>query len=392
MKSIGSRAKNRHSHHVLLTARIFQYNEFINKFRIGYELKAKMNTAKVSQVKIAQLSKRPGPRFWLSCLAIILVMPLLLYYGYCWGWWGRHNLLLQYLFQCNCPTASQEARYPDSVDVIVPACTYEYAMLSPSGRLLSVREKDTGATSTYLLDLQTSEKIRFPLPENSGFYFLTDNLLYVSVSSGAEVYILDRTTGTQYPIQEFRTLLPNAYVQGDANLELLAEALRKAKYVFYRDYDGRIIALDPNFPSSGTDNFTIDRFGIPGDDLNRVEQFLIKNNITYQTILPDFPKQVVSQDGRFVARPDGIYLVKTGQKIVEGYSASNSIRGYSGHYFFARGWTDNGQAVIYSELLNPCLIETTFFIFDEYSCYFEVPQPVIKIKVPEEYLRHSQSP
>jgi hypothetical protein len=301
-------------------------------------------------------------------------------------------LLLQYLFQCNCPAASTGARYPDEVDVIVSACRYGSSTLSPSGRLLAVYEKEPANGSPYILDLQTGEKIRFSLPENSGFYFLTDNLLYVSISYGAQEYILDHITATQYPIQEFRMLLPNAYIGGDANLELLAEALRQTKYVFYRDYDGRVIALDPDFPDSGANNFTIDRFGIPGEDLNRVEQFLMENNIAYQTILPDFPEQVISRDGRFVARPDGIYLVKTGQKIVEGYSASSSIRGYSGKYFFARGWTYDGKAVIASEFLNPCLIETTFFIFDEYSCYFEVPQPLIKIKVPEEYLGHSQSP
>jgi hypothetical protein len=330
--------------------------------------------------------KQGGLRTWISRFVILLGVSFLFYVGYCWGLWGRHSLLLQYLFQCNCPTASLEARYPRSVDVIVPACDYVYAMLSPSGRLLSVREQDSVANSIYLLDLETGEKIPFPLPEKSGFYFLTDNLLYVSISYGAEEYILDRMTGNQYPIQEFRTLLPNAYVQGDANLELLAESLRQSKYVFFRDYDGTIVALDPDFPSSAENNFIIDRFGIPGDNLNRTEQFLKENNIAYQAILPDFPEQVVSPDGSFVARPDGIDLVKTGQKIVEGYSASNSIRGYSGKYFFARGWTYDGKAVIASEFLNPCLIETTFFILDSYSCYFEVPQPVLKIKVPEEYL------
>ncbi len=339
-----------------------------------------------------QPSKQLRYRFWLICFISVLGIPWLLYYGYCWGWWGRHSLLLQYLFQCNCPTASQETRYPDSVDVIVPACAYESAMLSPSGRLLSVIEKNPESNSIYLLDLQTGEKIPAPVPKNGSFYFLTDNLLYVSIGYGMREYILDRTTGNQYPIQEFRTLLPNAYIGKDANLELLAQALQQARYVFYRAYDGRIIALDPDFPDSGANNFTIDQFGIPGDDRYHVEQFLKQNDIPYQTLLPDFPEQVTSQDGRFIARPDGIYLAKTGQKIVEGYSASRSIRGYSGKYFFARGWTYDGKAVIASKFLNPCLIETTFFISDDYSCYFEVPQPVLKIKVPEEYLAHNQSP
>lgn len=330
--------------------------------------------------------KQGGLRTWISGFAILLGVPLLIYVGYCWDLWGRYSLLSQYLFQCNCAAASQEARYPDEMDVIVSACTYEYAMLSPSGRLLSVREKNTEPNSIYLLDLQTGEKLPSPVPENSSFYFLTDNLLYASIGNGMREYILDRTTGNQYPIKEFRTLLPNAYIGKDANLELLVQALQQARYVFFRAYDGRIIALDPDFPNSGANNFTIDQFGIPGGDRYHVEQFLKQNNIPYQTILPDFPAQVTSPDGRFIARPDGIYLTKTGQKIVEGYSASNSVRGYSGNYFFARGWTYDGKAVIASKFLNPCLIETTFFISDDYSCYFEVHQPVLKIKLPEQYL------
>jgi hypothetical protein len=38
--------------------------------------------------------------------------------------------------------------------------------------------------------------------------------------------------------------------------------------------------------------------------------------------------------------------------------------------------------VVHSELLNPCLIETSFLMFfDDPTCYFEVLQPVIKFYV-----------
>jgi hypothetical protein len=242
------------------------------------------------------------------------------------------------------------------------------------------------------LDLQTGEETPFPLPEKSGFYFLTDNLLYVSIGYGAEEYVLDRTTGDKYQIRSFSSLLPHAFEGGNANLILLAGALRQAKYVFFRDYDDTIVALDPDFPSSAKNNFVIDRFDIPGENPNRTEQFLKVNNIVYQTLLPDFPGEVVAPNGRFIARPDGIHSAENGQKIVEGYSASSFYRGYSGNYFSARGWTYDSSSAIYSRFLTPCLIETTFFIFDDYGCYIEVPQPLLKLKVPEEYLSHSQTP
>ena len=322
---------------------------------------------------------------WVSGLAILLSIPFILYIGYCWGLWGRHSLLLQYLFQCNCPGVSTEARYPKTVDVIVPACRYGSSTLSHSGRLLAIHEKNSENALPYLYDLQTSQKIPLSLPEKSGISFLTDNLLYITITY-EDRYILDWTTGEQYPIKRFISLYPDAAANGYANLSLLAEALQKAKYVFLIEQDRTVVALASDFATSPNHNFLTGSFDLPGYDTDRVEKFLRSNNIAYQTILPYWPEEVISPNGKFIARPDGIYLARTGQKIVESYSASKYIRGYSGKYFIARGWTYDNKAVIYSDLLNPCLIETTFFIFDDYTCYFEVPQPLIKFKVPEEYL------
>ena len=114
----------------------------------------------MSLMKRTQTSttKQRGYRFWIGCLTTLLILPILLYYGYCWGLWGRNSLLLQYLFQCSCPPASEEARYPDEMDVIISACQQSYVELSPSGRLLAVHEEQAGLTSTYLLDLQSMER------------------------------------------------------------------------------------------------------------------------------------------------------------------------------------------------------------------------------------------
>ncbi|HEU0291151.1 MAG TPA: hypothetical protein VFR47_00345 [Anaerolineales bacterium] len=335
--------------------------------------------------------KPRGQRFWIGCFTILLGLPFLLYYGYCWGLWGRSSLLLKYLFQCSCPPASEEARYPDEVDVIVPACRNGGVQLSPSGRLLYVREKNGGLDSTYLLDLQTQEKIQFAIPEGCN-YFLTDNLVFLSLDYGGGEYILDRTTEEQYPIQRFTSLHPDVYVNGDVDLNLLAEALHEAEYVFLIDDNDAVVALAPDFPTSSERNFLISRFDIPGMSPNRVEQFLQEYQVVYQLISVSFPEEVISPDGRFVARTDGIYLVQTGQKIVEGYASSKSYRAYSRKYFAVRGWTYDGTGVIYSKFLNPCLVETNFFIFDDPSCYYEVPQPVILLKVPEEHLLPVETP
>src|SRR5687768_16749344 len=109
------------------------------------------------KARIASAFRQRELEFWLGCLVILLVSPLLFYYGYCWGWWGRNSLLLQYHFQCDCPIASEQTRYAEEVEVIVSACRHNYSKLSPSGRFLLVNEGKSGLL-IYLYDLQTMEK------------------------------------------------------------------------------------------------------------------------------------------------------------------------------------------------------------------------------------------
>jgi hypothetical protein len=119
-----------------------------------------MNTTKETlQVETGKASKQRGCSFWIIRFAFLIGLTVLAYYGYCWGLWGRGSLLLQYLFQCSCLAASEEARYPRQVEVIVSACKYVSSRLSPSGRLLLVSEKKNESSTDYLLDLQTMEKI-----------------------------------------------------------------------------------------------------------------------------------------------------------------------------------------------------------------------------------------
>jgi len=334
-----------------------------------------MKTMKIMQSETSHTSKQRGFRFWIIRIALLLGLPLLFYYGYCWGLWGRNSLLLQYLFQCGCPVASNEARYPEQVDVIIPACRYVNTRLLPSGRFLYVRENRFLLSSTYLLDLQTNEKITIKLPKGH-YYFLTDSLLYVSSS---EEYILDWMKEKQYSIRKFVYLHPEAAVGGNVNLRLLAEALHGAKYVFLINDDDTVVALASDFPASPEHSFITGWFDIPGFGTERVKQFLSENSIVYQSIPANFPDEAVSPDGRFIALHDGIYLVETNQKIVNAYPSR------------LRGWIYDSRGVIYSSD-GPCLIQTNFGILDDSVCVFQVPQPVLNLKVPKEYLLPQEIP
>ena len=313
--------------------------------------------------------------FWIIIFALLIGGGFLFFYGYCWGLWGRENLLLQYLFQCGCPTSSKETRYPEQVDIIIPACRYVNTRLLPSGRFLYVREKEFGHIATYLLDLQMNEKITINLP-NSSFYFLTDNLVYVSQVDG---YILDWKNEKQYPIRKFVYLHPDASNDGSVNLKLLAKALHEAKYVYLISDNDTVIALSPDFPVINDDIFIVDRFDIPGIYTDRLEQFLNENHIVYQFVPASFPSEATSPDGKFVARQDGIYLIQTNQLIIRAYPSR------------LRGWMHDSSGAIYSSS-GPCLIQTNFLFFDDTTCIIEVPQPVIKLKMPEEYLLPENMP
>lgn len=301
----------------------------------------------------------------------------MLYLGYCWGVWGRHSLLLQYLFQCRCPSASEEARFPKQVDVIVPACGYVNSILSPSGRLLYVRENNGKPDSTYLLDLQTNQKIALALPEGST-YFLTDELIFLSLAYGGGEYILDRGTGKQYPIQRFISLQPNAYSYGKLDANILFKALLQVETVFLIDVPYQpVIALSSDFRTHPEHSFTFDASALSGNDTKLLEQFLKQNNIIHYRIPAGFPHEAVAYDGSLIARDDGIYLVTTNQMIVK---APPSL---------VRGWTSDGHGAIYSSA-GLCLVRRGLPFSDDIGCAIRVPQPVLKLKVPEDYLSPSR--
>ena len=316
--------------------------------------------------------------FEVGCLTFLLAMPILLYFGYCWGLLGRHSLLLQYLIQCKCPAISVEARYPENVDVIVSACsnTQTYVNLSPSGRLLYIQETNSETTIYYLLDLQTRNKIDI---RNQGISsFLTDDLWFLR--RRGDEYVIDRITGVQYSIEEFVYSRPNAQIDGNTNLTLLTESLKQADQVFLiGPGTDEVVALASNFEVYPGLNFIVTKYDVPYFD---TERFLQENGVPYQTVLPSFPGEVVSPNGKLVARGDGIYIVSTGEKIVEGFYAGGFYYLFR-EYYSVRGWLYDGSGVIYSKFLNPCVIEF-------YGCSYEVPQPVILLKVPEEYLLSSE--
>jgi len=337
-------------------------------------------TVETSQTKPTHPSKQRRHGFWISRVVLLLGLLFLLYCGYCWGWWGRNSLLLQLLFQCGCPASSNESRYPEQVDVIIPACQHNGVILSPSGRLLYVNKYILWDNVGYFWNLQTDERISHTIQRGSN-YFLTDDLIFHE----NDEYILDRTTGKQYPIQKFRYWRSDAYVNGEVNLDLLVQGLQEAKYVFLID-DDIVIALISDFRSSSEDSFFTGWFDIPGRSSDRVEEFLQEHDIPYINTATStkYPREAISPNNRFIARDDGIYLTETDKKIVDGFSVTREYRPASGKYFSVIGWVYDGSGAIYSKRENVCLLEMNVFVSD--VCIIKVSQPVLLLKIPDEYL------
>jgi hypothetical protein len=206
--------------------------------------------------------------------------------------------------------------------------------------------------------------------------FLTDELWYVE--SGLESYIIDSTIGEQYLIERFRYSHPDGEINNNTNLTLLAESLRQADHVFLTGVStDTVIALADDFRTFPDHNFTVKRFDVP--DFN-MQQFLHENNIAYQMILPSLPHEAVSFNGKYIARDDGIYLVSTNQLIAE---APPSL---------LRGWTHDSTGAIYDAPVGRCLLQIGFPFADDTGCAVSVPQPVILLNVPEQYLSPTQTP
>ena len=80
-----------------------------------------------------------------GCAGVIgvgLLVVGLIYWGYCWGWWGRERPLLMALWQCACPPSSEAARWAPFT-VLVSACEQPRgADVAPSGDWLIFTTQD----------------------------------------------------------------------------------------------------------------------------------------------------------------------------------------------------------------------------------------------------------
>lgn len=209
---------------------------------------------------------------------IVFVLSIVLtYWSWCWGWWGQ-NRFLQYLLQCNCPSVSEEARYPENVDILFSACLdpiYYRASVSPSGRYAIVYVRRP-TTQKYLYDSKLD--VANPLNKEIGYIFLTDDLL---VSTGGD----DGRTFSLYDLsgQRLSSLKRIPVSKVDHISPLLIEAIYKP-YKVYVLFFKLMIALSPDLSSSDL-NFVLDwSYSSNPYIKDEITDALLKNGIVVETV------------------------------------------------------------------------------------------------------------
>jgi hypothetical protein len=307
------------------------------------------------------------------------------YWGWCWGWWGRGNLLMQYLLQCNCPASSEPARYPQRIEVVVSGCQEASIQVSPGGHFAKVHIEKTN--QDFLLDLQTGMMVA--PPANDAYGFITDDLLLASNgAAGINLYLIDRQSGKQSPITRLdpKKLPGGTLTDGNINPDVVLPLLHNASKVFVSE--GGLLLLGLPSQEYSASNYFIDERDWLGPywesgaaaygELTR--EYLEDKKIPYVDIYAQwhYPDGLLSHSGAFVAKRDGIYLSSESERITESYE----LPPYG--YFIPGGWVFDDRGV----LLRPrsvFLIDLTW-LFTPLGHHIPIPQPILILNVPDEYL------
>jgi hypothetical protein len=308
-----------------------------------------------------------------SCLLGLLLGPAValgaLYWTYCWGWWGQHRLL-QLLFQCSCPAASEEARYPETVDVLFSACTrpWLYGNLSPSGRfvLASLAQPTRGF---YRYDFQTGRLQSDPWPPAT--YFLTDELgikIKLDDQTGAESYYLYDLNGNKLmQLNWIEVKRDHSFAVNALSVFQSAEKV----YILQVGSAALAVALAPDYSHQPEANFVFGRYSDYETSLKEINKILQDNQIKFE--IP--ASREISPNGLFKYNFGHIDLVAEKRTITEGYQ---------GYNFYRQGWVYQDRGVILQS--NPVyLIGTCCDVFIS-PTFFPIPQPILLLKVPKEYL------
>ena len=313
---------------------------------------------------------------WIRWACLGLAAPILaiglLYWGYCWHWWGRDSLVLQYLFQCRCPSASEATRYPN-LTVLVSACESPFRRaIAPSGRFLFV-EAHEGGDRFRQINLQTHEVQAIPLDRSLNYRirYIDDERLFIYRVGSGEYRVLDMQDGIFTSI---------SWVYADTQDPHIYDLLHNAQEVLV--FDQEAIALAENYKQHNDDNIILRHTSPSGQE--GLSDRLTTADIPHQVVTPPYQTGAIrnarySPDGRFYALRDGIYDATTDERLIR---TELPVHDYPGDYA-PLGWVAGQRGVVYTA--------ATAYVIDNSNdfslpfAWFPVPQPVLLLELPEEF-------
>ncbi len=265
----------------------------------------------------------------------------LLYWSWCWGWWGRNNIFLQYLFQCRCPTITEQARYPTQAQVLASACQDE-----SSKHALLLQQLNNGFVGGYHVDKS------WWIGRSRTNYLLIDSQ---DGSFAVARYIL--SNGTLDP--------------------LITEQIRNAKNIYWQQDLGVLLALSSVETPERSGNLVLtsqDDTPLSREQLrNQIALELTKNQIPYNTV--GSWGTVISRNHLFLYR-GGIRLVDGEQRIIDGSELGGRL--------FAVGWAADDRGALLEGNNSLYLYGGGFQVIVPTGPV--VPQPILLLRVPSEYL------
>lgn len=297
---------------------------------------------------------RRHTKFGLGCVGNLLVAVGLMYWGWCWGWWGQENLLFTYLFQCNCPHGSEEVRWRP-FKVLISACnTPGIGPLSPSGKYARVSDNIGGER---LYDFEAWKITHIP-PKWGGITISEDEHIFLQGNRRDIYYLVDADTS-------FSVSVPISYFQGvidDSFLRVVKEAEQ-----IINIGEGALFLGHDYLNQPQENQMLLSKFGNITPLLEQLE--------TLGVYHPIIKTPWVSHNQLFVAEQKGLTLAKTGEFIVPIQSPVT---------FQTRDWVIHDQGAIYRP-------SGPRYVFDFKTLTIGGPQflrvdfPLLFLELPPEY-------
>jgi hypothetical protein len=308
----------------------------------------------------------------LKALGILIAVGLFcwsVYWTWCWGWWGQENKWLQYLLQCQCPTASEEARYTDNMDVLFSACENPLFLDdSPSGRYIRVSLHG----SIFIYD-QQSDALSQSIQQGR-VYFLTDDLIVFTKKSNnsepIEYILFDLNKDQQLTLELIPMDRNHAY--NPAALTVFHKADKV--YVTGSHSAGLAVALAQDYLQHPESNFVFGRaIAVSPTPVEEITDILQSNGIDFELSMA---RNNVSHNGSYEFSGDDIVLVPSKQLISRVFNPDDR--------FYGQAWAYEDKGVIYESPQGVYLIGRPDRPLS--LLLFRVPQPLLLLKVPIEYL------